>query len=151
MRCPSCRSRNALGEYRGGWSVERKSGGTNQSARELVGRRTYAPIGDPIPSIAENIHRRGNLIMKKLTLIVATGLLIGGTAFAAPLTDQGTSTSTSTGTQADQVGKANTNAKAKSKMGTTGSGMNNAPSPAKDTMQKNKSPASQGSGIKQEK
>ena len=89
--------------------------------------------------------------MKNLTLMVAAGLLFAGSAFAAPLTDQGSSTSTSTGTQADQAGKPNTNAKAKSNMGTTGSGMSNTPSPTKDTMEKDKSPASQGSGIKQEK
>jgi len=88
--------------------------------------------------------------MKNLTLMVAAGLLFAGSAFAAPLTDQGSSTSASTGTQADQVGKPN-NAKAKSNMATTGSGMSNTPSPTKDTMEKDKSPASQGSGIKQEK
>ena len=52
--------------------------------------------------------------MNKRTLVIAAGLLFAGSAFAAPLTDQGSSTSTSTGTQADQAGKPNTNAKAKS-------------------------------------
>jgi hypothetical protein len=88
--------------------------------------------------------------MQKIATLVAAGLLFSGAAFAAPLSDQGTSTSDSTGTQAGQSGNTSTNAKMKPSTGTTGSGMNS-PSPAKDTMQKDKSPASQNSGIKQEK
>jgi len=97
--------------------------------------------------------------MKKLAILVAAGLLFTGTAFAAPLSDEGTSTSTSSGMQGGQPGKANANEKTKSKMGTTGSGMNNmsgstmgnSGAPAKDSMEKGKSPASPNAGIKQEK
>jgi len=83
-------------------------------------------------------------------------LLFAGAASAAPLSDQGTSTSNSTGTQGDQ---ARTNEKATTGttgMGASGSSMNGMSAPAKngmqkDNMQKNESPASQNSGIKQEK
>ena len=86
--------------------------------------------------------------MKKLALLAALGLLFTGTAFAAPLSDQGNSTSDSKTMQSGQPGKAN--AAEKEKMGTSGSGMNS-PKPTQETGQKDKTPASGGAGIKQEK
>ena len=85
--------------------------------------------------------------MTKLAILVAVGLLFTGPAFAQ--TTQGTNKSNST-MQSGQTGKADVNEKAKPGMGTTGSGTNST-TPAKESMQKDKSPASQGSGIKQEK
>jgi hypothetical protein len=90
--------------------------------------------------------------MKKIASLIAASLLLAGVASAAPLSDQGTSTSDSNGTQAGQTGKPSANEKAMPKAGTTGSGVNsNMGTPAKDSMQKDKSPASQGAGSKQEK
>jgi hypothetical protein len=86
--------------------------------------------------------------MKKLTILIV-GLVFTGTAFAAPLSDQGSSTSDSKAAPSAQTERAKANEK--SKMGTTGSGMSNSASPVHESVQKNKSPASQGSGIKQEK